>query len=219
MGEQLDGYETREEEIAMADYFVLECFGPKGKEHLTLEVDPLVRRRKWRKGLIFSSAADMETEQPPDEPIQIDTVPELSEPELFVYPELTWVPIPLMSRRLVQALQQAGVDNLQTFQTNLRTVQGDNPPAADTYLAVNIIGAVAGVDFEKAKVSPTSTETLVAMDFDSLAIDDPKVRNLLMFRLAENTTAVIVHEAVQQRLAAADGLATLTWVRPEEWAG
>jgi hypothetical protein len=202
----------------MADYFVLECFGPRGKEHFTLEVDPAVERRMWRKGVVLSQPAEWEDEQPPDEPIQIDTVPEPSEPELFVYPELTWVPIPLMTRRLVQALQRAGVDNLQTFLTNLRTVEGDDPPAADTYLAVNIIGAVAGAGFEKARVSPTSTETLVSIDFNSLAIDEAKVRSLLMFRLAENTTAVVVHEQVKQRLKA-DGLETLKWVRPEQWAG
>jgi len=40
----------------------------------------------------------------------------------------------------------------------------------------------------------------------------------LMFRLAQNTSAVLVHKRVKEYVDAA-GIDTLTWFRPEEWAG
>jgi hypothetical protein len=39
-----------------------------------------------------------------------------------------------------------------------------------------------------------------------------------MFRLAENITAVLVHEHVKDQVERG-GISTLTWLAPEEWAG
>jgi hypothetical protein len=59
---------------------------------------------------------------------------------------------------------------------------------------------------------------MISMDLHSLAIDPSKTRNALMFRLAENTSAVLVHERVRQYVESR-GITTLSWYNPEQWAG
>ena len=45
--------------------------------------------------------------------------------------------------------------------------------------------------------------TLLSMGFDSLTIDPAAARDLLMFRLAENITTIIVHERIKKAIEAA----------------
>jgi hypothetical protein len=121
-----------------------------------------------------------------------------------------------MSRRLVAALQEAGVNNLQTYPTTITNPQRDTP--ADYYLAVNVVGLVAAADFAESETDPESDERVLSVDFHSLTIDPQKARDALMFRLAENISAVLVHERVREHVEA-KGITTLTWFEPEEWAG
>ena len=118
--------------------------------------------------------------------------------------------------RWQKSLIAAGVDNLQTFQTVLRAPSGELPPIE--YVAVNILGCVAAADLNLSSISPDTPERLISTDFDALAIDERAARQLLMFRLAQNTSAVLVHRLVKQSIDAA-GIQSLTWLRPEEWAG
>lgn len=111
-----------------------------------------------------------------------------------------------------------GVDNLQTFETKLTNIQGKNPPREDHYLAVNILGLVAAADLQKSVTNPAVKEKMISMDFHSLVIDPTKAHDLLLFRLAQNTSAVLVHERVKHAVEAA-GITTLNGFRPEEWAG
>jgi hypothetical protein len=59
---------------------------------------------------------------------------------------------------------------------------------------------------------------MISTDFHALSIDESKARGLLIFRLAENITAVLVHEHVKKQVERS-GIGTLTWLAPEEWAG
>jgi uncharacterized protein DUF1629 len=200
-------------------YYVLDCHSPLEAEHYTLEASDDGNDKRWEEGVLFSEHDKREGFHPPTKVIGLETQPEDEEEEqAFVYPELTWIPIPLMSRRLVLALQAAGVDNLQTYETRLVTVEGKNPPHRNYYLAVNIVGLVEAADFAKSEVNPAVKERMISMDFYSLAIDEAKAKDLSMFRLAENISAVLVHERVKEQVEAA-GITTLTWIPPEEWAG
>jgi hypothetical protein len=201
----------------MPQYYVLDCHSPLTADHHALEVSSALRGKRWRAGGLFSSADERVGFHPPTEPIEVRTQPDTDEPPK-IYPELSWPPIPLMSRRLVTALQASGVDNLQTYETQLVAAQGTPPPAADHYLAVNIIGLVAAADMQKSKLNPAVRETLISVDFHSLSVDPAKARGLLLFRLAENVSAVIVHEHVRE-IVEKRGIDTLTWLNPDEWAG
>jgi hypothetical protein len=198
-------------------YYVLKCMPPIGFDHYTLKVPQRVRNKRWPAGVLFSEQDERPGFHPPPEPIEITTVPEAEVPP-NIYGELYWIPIPLMSRRLVAALRAAGVDNLQTFETTLVTLEGKNPPPKDHYLAVNIVGLVEAADLGKSEINPDVPERMIATDFDSLAVDTSKAKDLAMFRLAENVSAVLVHERVKNHVEAA-GITTLRWMVPAEWAG
>ena len=210
----------------MASYYVLECqydpTAPPGRyaEFFSLEVSDDARRFRWNDGRIFLARNKREYERPPNEPIELATEPMPAGDTVRwgFYRELYWHPIPLFSRRLVGALIKAGVRNLQTYETVLTNVEGDNPPPRNQYLAVNIVGLIDAADMKKSVISPGSKEELYSTDFDSLVIDDKKPRGMLMFRLAQNISAVMVHERVKEYVDAA-GIDTLTWMAPEEWAG
>lgn len=201
----------------MTEYYVLDCMSSLEAEHYSLDVGYPANDKRWHAGLLFSPRDERETCQPPSEPIEIRTEEGADDPHR-IYPELTWVPIPLMSRRLVEALRAAGVDNLQTYETRLVTTHGQNRPAPDHYLAVNVVGLVAAADFAKSKTKPEVLERMISTDFYSLAVDADSARGQLLFRLAENVSAVLAHEHVKKRVEAR-GIDTLTWMQPEDWAG
>ena len=201
----------------MTSYYVLDCMSPLRAEHYRFRVGYPANDKRWVAGLLFSATDESDTCQPPEEPIEVRTKESTEEPG-HIYPELSWVPIPLMSRRLVEGLKAAGVDNLQTYETKLISRHGENPPPEDHYLAVNLVGVLAAADLTKSKTNPEVADKMISMDFFSLAIDPSKARNVLMFRLAENVSAVIVHERVKLAIEA-QGISTLSWFRPEEWSG
>lgn len=200
----------------MSNYYVLECPAGTGPLQFKLEVDGSARKC-WYMGRLFSPNDPDSDFQAPPTPIQVRTKIDSKAAER-VYPELAWNPIPLMTRRLVTALQAAGVSNLQVYETRLVNPQGSPPPAPDHYLAVNIVGLIKGADLAASETNPDVADKLLSMDFQSLAIDPIKVRDALLFRLAENISAVLAHARVRQAAENA-GISTLTWYLPEEWAG
>lgn len=201
----------------MADhFFVLECMGDVGELHFWLDTERS-NGECWLMGRAFTASDPDPDFHPPSRQFELRTEID-SKVKERVYPELTWSPLPLMSRRLVNALQQAGVDNLQLYPTRLINPQGEKPPPEDHYLAVNILGLVAAADRVRSKLNPDVPERMISTDFHSLVIDPEKAHDLLMFRLAENVSAVLVHERVK-RFVEASGIHTLTWYTPESWAG
>jgi len=202
----------------MAKYFILDCHDTgEGNRYRFRVLSPEVRDKRWVGGYFFSPEREQDDMQPPVEPILLEVKAE-KQPPLRYYGEMFWVDIPLMSRRLVKALREAGVDNLQTYATKLTNLQEPNPPPEDHYLAVNIVGCIAAADLKKSQTNPEVSDKMMSMDFHSLAIDPTKTRNALMFRLAEDLSAVLVHERVRQYVESR-GIDTLTWYNPEQWAG
>ena len=85
-------------------------------------------------------------------------------------------------------------------------------------MAANLIGLVSVVDLGRSRVVGGSRSGLIDVDFDSVAIDAEKAADLLMFRLAESTNAIVVHERVRRRVIDA-GIDTVTFLPPERWMG
>jgi len=86
------------------------------------------------------------------------------------------------------------------------------------YVAVNLIGLVKAVDFARSTVVGGSSDHRLDTDFEGFAIDPAKAQDALMFRLAENTSAVLVHERVKDHLKKS-GFGMLRFRRPEKWVG
>lgn len=96
----------------------------------------------------------------------------------------------LMSRRLIETLEGAGVDNLQLFDAEIVNVtSGEKLPG---YQVVNIIGLVAAADPDASKSRPLANVQF----FETLVIDEARAHGLLMFRLAESLGDIIIAEKV-----------------------
>jgi hypothetical protein len=102
----------------------------------------------------------------------------------------------LMSNRLADALEGAGVDNLQRFPAEL--VDAQSGAVNREFCVVNVVGLVAAADLQRSSALPLGQGWV----FPSLTIDASKPLGLLMFRLAESLVDVIVHEQVASAIRA-----------------
>ncbi|NOY62395.1 MAG: hypothetical protein GXP10_04440 [Gammaproteobacteria bacterium] len=121
--------------------------------------------------------------------------------------------IPIMSERLSAALLASGVDNIDFYDAILT-----NSSTGETYQykAFNIIGKIAMADLAASDYIGYDQKLVANVGFKNLVVDEAKAKNLLMFRLAENINAVMIHEKVRKYLLNA-GIDTLTFIEPENW--
>jgi hypothetical protein len=102
----------------------------------------------------------------------------------------------LMQQKLVDALEAAGVDNLQTFPTVVR--RKDTGEEVPGYVAVSIVGRVKCAVMTKSDAEPLATSNV----FHKLTIDPARTGGQLMFRLRESSMVVLVHETVAKAIEA-----------------
>jgi len=185
-------------------YYMLECLSPEDEDHALLDYGDEDTERSWHSGTKFK--------QSPREPIEVN----VNEDSPGVLPEFTDVPLPLMTKRMVRALHEAGVDNFDTY----KVVIWDPTTRKKHFdhVAVNIIGKIAAADLTKSVFDASLPERMISLDFDSVVIDEKKTHGAFLFRLAESVNAIVVHEKVKEHLEAS-GIDTLTFIPPEEWAG
>lgn len=124
--------------------------------------------------------------------------------------------IPVVREDVIEAFRQVGVDNIQYFDAILR--DPSTGKEYRNYKAYNIIGLVACADMQASELMGTSNSTMGDADFHSLVIDESKTRGLLLFRVAENVSAVVVHEKVKQVIENA-GIPGFVFYGPGEWSG
>jgi len=104
----------------------------------------------------------------------------------------------LMSRALVTTLEEAGVDNLQKFDAPMTDREKDE--INHGFCVVNVIGLVEAADMDSSESLPLGSGEV----FTKLVVDKEKAQGLLMFRLAESQTDLIVHERVANAINAGD---------------
>jgi hypothetical protein len=178
-----------------------------------LHYDPDHPRRSWASGTKFSTDPDAKPQKrPPPEPVRVEVVPGYE----GVYLEFWDNPVPLMTKRLYAALQDAGVTNIDAYRaeiadTTSKTLNMD-------YVAFNIIGKVSAADLKASRTARGSTNRMISADFDAVTIKGEAARGALLFRLAESVGAIVVHEKVRDHLED-NGIDTLTFIEPENWAG
>ncbi|MCX9155423.1 hypothetical protein OPU71_04725 [Niveibacterium sp. 24ML] len=190
----------------MSSYYMLECIAPEDWDDPALVegIAPPPGEDSWRLGRRFL--------KPPTQPIEVSLHSDYG----VQLKELRNVDALLMTRRLHKALLDSGVSNLDAYPTIIR--HRSRQFETDEYLACNLIGLVSAVDAAKSKITGSSANGLIDTDFESVALDGQKAHGALMFRLAENTSAVVVHESVKVHLQA-KGFEMLTFVAPSEWVG
>ncbi|WDE07094.1 hypothetical protein SG34_009480 [Thalassomonas viridans] len=124
--------------------------------------------------------------------------------------------IPLMSERMLSALADAGVNNIETYPARLLDIS-DNP-VEEKYLAVNIIGRIACADLDASDCDMDDSDDPILIDFDSLVIDEDKAMGQLFFRLHEAPNGIVVHDSVRQALEPLQ-LKGIVFVHPQDWIG
>lgn len=106
--------------------------------------------------------------------------------------------IPLFSDRLLELLGACGVDNLDTYQAEIRSPEGEQ---YTNYRAVNILGLVSCADLRASEYLRGSEAPMI--EFQRLVIDEKRAMGLPMFRLAESSLFILVSDCVKERLEAA----------------
>src|SRR5205814_1623569 len=88
-------------------YYMLHCLEPEDVEHAMLSYVDDDPDRSWHSGTRFNN--------PPAQPIEVEIDPDF----LGAIPEFTDEPLPLMSKRLLKGLQDAGVSNLDVYSAEI----------------------------------------------------------------------------------------------------
>ena len=180
-------------------YYVMLCLDPELGYLATLDYDfaddddPM---RDWMAGERFEIA--------PPTPVAALIEPRAN----TVLAEMWQVPVPIMSKRLHEALLAAGVANLDVYPAEL--TEKKTGKVHSDFLAFNVVGLV---NAKSVRRSDAQSELI-----EGAIIDAASARGALAFRLADSVNAIVVHESVKTRVEES-GIATLTFVAPDDWTG
>ena len=128
-------------------------------------------------------------------------------------PALFNVGILLLRDDLVAALAAGGVDNVDTYDAVVR--EPDGSKAYTNYKAVNVVGLVAAADMARSTATVHPGGPVIDVEFDELVLDPSRARGALIFRLAEATASIFVHDRLRRHLLAS-GFDELTFLPPGE---
>jgi hypothetical protein len=194
-------------------YYVMLSRSPDDEDMAMLEYRPDQPLRSWMGAARFSPGDGVPAERrPPPEPVRATVTRDGSGAMV----EFWDFPVPLMSRRLHEALVEAGVDNLDVYRAEI--VDPNTNARYDDYVAFNIVGTVSAADLTKSTFDARVPEKIVSMEFQSLTVDETRAQGALMFRLAEAVNAIVVEERVKRHVES-KGFDTVFFAAPEDWAG
>lgn len=188
-----------EQEFNKTSYYILTARNPKRMLLYSLD-DPTDNDKDgWMLGKLFKGI--------PEVPVVAEICTGYENAELLPFFENP----PLMTDAFYRTLCDAGVENLIAFDAIIRSE--DESITHHGYKAINIIGMVRasgeGTIF-------TGNSKLIDASIDSLEIASDITGELLMFRLAENVSAIVVHERVKQAIEA-KGFPYLVFLDPGDY--
>jgi hypothetical protein len=105
---------------------------------------------------------------------------------------------PVWRDDFIAALKECGVYNFDLYPVAIH--DPDDGTVHTNYKAVNVLGLIAAADMEKSIATVHDGIPLIDVDFDELVIDEKKTRDIQLFRLAESTNALLVHERLRDNL-------------------
>lgn len=109
------------------------------------------------------------------------------------------IDLPIFSDEFILLLENSGVDNLQLYQAELIDKEGK---IYKNYKAVNIVGLVSCTDVEASEYIPGSEPPL--MLFSKLVIDESKIHGMKLFRLAEDSSRILIREDLKEEIEQAN---------------
>lgn len=192
----------------MSDYFVMRpaptIESESAQGYMEIEDwDDVDGFEDWGRGTL--------AQQKPSNPVEIKAVPH--DGYTGLPDELQDASVPLMSKSLKEAIEAAGVDNVRFLPITLRNTETGT---AYEYFAFNLVGLVAAADASKSKMFSFDGDFVGDTQIHDLEIDDSLAHGLLMFRLKEDFSAIIVHKSVKEAIERRK-IPTVKFVRPEEY--
>jgi hypothetical protein len=121
----------------------------------------------------------------------------------------------LIREDIVDALREAGVDNMDVYEAQITISRTGE--VYHNYNAVNVIGLVRAVNVMNSEGVDIGLQNtgLLTMFYSKLRLDETKIGNLLLFRLAENLSYIFVHESIKNTLIK-KGFDRIDFVNPDE---
>ena len=105
---------------------------------------------------------------------------------------------PLFRDDFICAILEFGVNNIDVY--NVAISDPDDGAVYSNYKAVNIIGLIPAADMVLSAATVHDGIPLIDVDFDGLVIDERKALGMMIFRLAESTKAIIIHQNLRDYL-------------------
>ncbi len=107
----------------------------------------------------------------------------------------TFLSEPVFSNTLIETLVACGVNNIQTYKVDI--VNPETNQRIEGYRAVNIIGKIACADMDASECERLIENQYV---FRKLVINPQKTYGTYIFRLAECTQIILIHENIVKKL-------------------
>lgn len=120
----------------------------------------------------------------------------------------------LMTYRLVQALKDNGVDNIQVYPAKL--IDNNGSCISADYNVVNIIGCIKAVDLDSSDIEmhpefPDEIEFI-----NSLVLDKTAIKDQLLFRLSESTQVIVANKRIKNTIEK-NNLTGVKFLTPEDY--
>jgi hypothetical protein len=123
--------------------------------------------------------------------------------------------IPLYSDRLKDILDANGVDNIDYYDAE---VVDEAHSTRCHYNAANIIGQLSAVDRQLSDVTPVKGSDLLLDDVEKLVLDEKRLAEILICRLAEYDLLTVVHDRIRTAIESIPARGVV-FVKPEDWDG
>lgn len=186
-------------------YYMLECYGLDAEEDVAaLGSWPQFDGVNWMLG------RPIEKEIPT--PILIELDPE--NPGLMM--PMFYSGVLLFSDEMITVLHKLGITNFQCFDAILCDTV--NNVDYTNYKLINIIGLVAAANLDMSDYDSHGGTANIDTDFDSLFLDDSKIKGQRLFRLSESVNGIVIHEEVKNAFEE-HGIEHLDFILPEDWIG
>lgn len=112
------------------------------------------------------------------------------------YLPTTFLSEPVFSKKLIHELITCGVDNIETYEVNI--VNSEAKARIEGYQAVNIIGKIACANMDASECEEIIENKYA---FRKLVIKPLKTYDSYIFRLAQCTQIILVHEYIVKQLS------------------
>lgn len=111
------------------------------------------------------------------------------------YLPTTFLPDPVFKIDFINALKLSGVDNFDQYEA--RIINSETGDRIQGYAVLNIIGKVACADMDASEAELLIEDQHVIRE---LVIDPAKTQGTLMFRLAQWTQMILIHDKITSQL-------------------